>query len=146
CSGSSVRRPTSRGRRYESLSESRMRQIRTSGSMRGRWRRGTEGYSGTGNRKGREHARPLLNYRATSLLYIPTRSGVGRGPRVARQGTGRRKEGGAATARRRPVISFTVRSGGSQITGLAAAEVGGKGARTAPPRSERFWGAAQRLT
>jgi len=34
-----------------------MRVIRTSGSMSGRWRRRKVRYSGTGNRKGRPHAR-----------------------------------------------------------------------------------------
>jgi hypothetical protein len=34
-----------------------MREIRTSGSMSGRWKRSTVRYSGTGNRKGRQHAR-----------------------------------------------------------------------------------------
>jgi hypothetical protein len=46
-----------------------MRQIRTSGSMSGEWRRGKVGYSGTGRRKGRPHARHHLNYRATPRLY-----------------------------------------------------------------------------
>ena len=31
-----------------------MRQIRKSGSMSGEWKRGTVGYSGTANRKGRQ--------------------------------------------------------------------------------------------
>ena len=47
-----------------------MRQIRTSGSMSGRWKRGTGGYSGTGNRKGRQTRMASLTHRATSRLYV----------------------------------------------------------------------------
>jgi hypothetical protein len=46
-----------------------MREIRTSGSMSGEWNQSTVGYSGTGNRKGRPHARPHLNHCATPRLY-----------------------------------------------------------------------------
>ena len=46
-----------------------MREIRTSGSMSGRWKRGMVRYSGTGNRKGRQRAWLPLNHRATSRLY-----------------------------------------------------------------------------
>ena len=42
---------------------------RRSGSMSGEWKRSMVGYSGTGNRKSRPHARPHLNHRATPRLY-----------------------------------------------------------------------------
>ncbi len=53
----------------DSLSESRMRPIRTSDSMSEEWKRSTVSYSGTGNRKGRPHARLHLTHRATPRLY-----------------------------------------------------------------------------
>jgi hypothetical protein len=37
--------------------------------MSGEWKRGKVGYSGTGSRKGRQHARLHLNHRATPRLY-----------------------------------------------------------------------------
>ena len=49
-----------------------MRQIRMSGSMSGEWNRSMVGYSGTGTRKSRQHARPHLNHRATPRLYFVT--------------------------------------------------------------------------
>ena len=51
------------------MSESRVRQIRTPGSMSGRWKRGRVGL--VRHRQTKEPAtdRPDLNYRATSRLY-----------------------------------------------------------------------------
>jgi hypothetical protein len=37
--------------------------------MSGGWNRSMLGYSGTGTRKSRQHARPHLNHRATPRLY-----------------------------------------------------------------------------
>ena len=54
-----------------------MREIRTSGSRSGEWKRSKVGYSGTGNRKGRSHARPHLNHRATPRLYFQKRVAQG---------------------------------------------------------------------
>jgi hypothetical protein len=53
--------------------------MHTSGSMSGEWSRSMVGYSGTGNRKGRPHARLRLNHRATPRLYFR--------PRILEMGT-----------------------------------------------------------
>jgi hypothetical protein len=52
-----------------------MRQIRTSGSMSGEWKRGTVSYSGTGNRKGRltRKASPTLPRHSSTLPGPPGR-------------------------------------------------------------------------
>ena len=60
---------TSRGRTHESLSESRMREIRTSGLMSGRWKRSMVWLVRHRQTKGPATDRPNLNHRATSRLY-----------------------------------------------------------------------------
>ena len=53
-----------------SLSESRMREIRTSGSMSGRWKRSMVRLVRHRQTKGPATDRPHLNHRATSRLYL----------------------------------------------------------------------------
>ena len=55
----------------ESLSESRMREIRPSGSMSGRWKRSMVRLVRHRQTKGPATDRPRLNHRATSRLYCP---------------------------------------------------------------------------
>ncbi len=51
------------------FSESRMREIRLSGSMSGMWKRSTVGLVRHRRTKGPATDRPILNHRATSRLY-----------------------------------------------------------------------------
>ena len=62
-------RAASRGRPREPFSESRMREIRPSGSMSGVWKRSMVGLVRHRQTKGPETDRPNLNHRATSRLH-----------------------------------------------------------------------------
>ncbi len=68
-SNSSCATATFRGRKHEPLSESRMREICTSGSMSGRWKRGMVPLVRHRQTKGPDTDRQNVNHRATSRLY-----------------------------------------------------------------------------
>ena len=78
-SGSHRGRAAFRGRNRDASSESRMREIRMSGSTSGMWKRSMVRIMRHRQTKGPETDRPDLNHRATSRLYRLARDSSGEG-------------------------------------------------------------------